>query len=125
MDIRPAQCNANMVIERYGYLMYEEELFAKRLEQLRLEKNVSAREMSLALGQNASYINRIESGKALPSLSLFFYICDYFQITPKDFFNDEKNNFYYTGELIRDIQTLTGPQAQHLLAVIRDINRST
>ena len=36
MDIRPAQCNANMVIERYGYLMYEEELFAKRLEQLRL-----------------------------------------------------------------------------------------
>ena len=67
--------------------MYEEELFAKRLEQLRLEKNVSAREMSLALGQNASYINRIESGKALPSLSLFFYICDYFQITPKDFFS--------------------------------------
>ena len=83
--------------------MYEEELFAKRLEQLRLEKNVSAREMSLALGQNASYINRIESGKALPSLSLFFY----------------------TGELIREIQKLTGPQAQHLLAVIRDINRST
>ena len=81
--------------------------------------------MSLALGQNASYINRIESGKALPSLSLFFYICDYFQITPKDFFNDEKNNFYYTGELIREIQKLTGPQAQHLLAVIRDINRST
>lgn len=125
MDIRPAKCNANMVIERYGYLMYEEELFAKRLEQLRLEKNVSAREMSLALGQNPSYINRIESGKALPSLSLFFYICDYFQITPKDFFNDEKNNFYYTGELIREIQKLTGPQAQHLLAVIRDINHST
>lgn len=73
--------------------MYEEELFAKRLEQLRLEKNVSAREMSLALGQNPSYINRIESGKALPSLSLFFYICDYFQITPKDFFNDEKTTF--------------------------------
>ena len=107
MDIRPAKCNANMVIERYGYLMYEEELFAKRLEQLRLEKNVSAREMSLALGQNPSYI------------------CDYFQITPKDFFNDEKNNFYYTGELIREIQKLTGPQAQHLLAVIRDINHST
>ena len=34
--------------------MYEEELFSKRLEQLRLEKNVSAREMSLALGQKVA-----------------------------------------------------------------------
>ena len=102
-----------------------EDFFVERLTSLRNQKNVSAREMSLALGQNPSYINRIESGKALPSLSLFFYICDYFQITPKDFFNDEKNNFYYTGELIREIQKLTGPQAQHLLAVIRDINHST
>ena len=54
-----------IISERYGYSMYEEELFAKRLEQLRLEKNVSAREMSLSLGQNPSYINRIESGKSL------------------------------------------------------------
>lgn len=102
--------------------MYEEELFAKRLEQLRLEKNVSAREMSLALGQNPSYINRIENGKALPSLSLFFYICDYFQISPKDFFDENQNNFYSAGELTREIQKLTGSQAQHILAVIRDIN---
>ena len=98
--------------------MYEEELFAKRLEQLRLEKNVSS------LGQNPSYINRIENGKSLPSLPLFFYICDYFQITPKDFFDENQNNFYSTGELIREIQKLTGPQVQHLLAVIKDINHS-
>ena len=103
--------------------MYDEKLFAKRVEQLRLEKNVSAREMSLALGQNPSYINRIENGKALPSLTIFFYICDYFQITPKDFFDTEQNNFYSTGEFIKEIQKLTGPQAQHLLAVIKDINQ--
>ena len=35
----------------------------------------SAREMSLALGQNPSYINRIENGKALPSMQgLFQYL---------------------------------------------------
>ena len=105
--------------------MYNEKLFAKRLEQLRIEKNVSAREMSLSLGQNSSYINRIENGKAFPSLSLFFYICDYLQISPMDFFNDEQNNFYQTGELIREIKKLTGQQAQHLLAVMKDINQST
>ena len=42
--------------------MYEKE-FSKRLCELRLEKGVSAREMSLSLGQSASYINRIENGK--------------------------------------------------------------
>lgn len=104
--------------------MYDEELFARRIEQLRLEKNVSAREMSLALGQNASYINRIENGKSLPSLSIFFYICDYLEISPKDFFDVNLNNFYYTGELIKEIQKLTGTQAQHVLAIIKDINQS-
>ena len=41
--------------------MNYEEFFPARLAELRLKANVSAREMSLALGQNASYINRIEN----------------------------------------------------------------
>ena len=45
--------------------------------------------MSLALGQNPSYINRIENGKALPSMQGFFSICEYLQITPGDFFNED------------------------------------
>lgn len=40
--------------------MYED-FFAERLSYLRIQKKVSAREMSLALGQNESYINRIEN----------------------------------------------------------------
>lgn len=31
-------------------------------------------EQSLALGQNPSYINRIENGHALPSLSIFLVL---------------------------------------------------
>ena len=53
--------------------MYEKE-FSQRLSQLRIEKGVSARDMSLSLGQNAGYINNIETGKALPSMSNFYYI---------------------------------------------------
>ncbi len=68
--------------------MYEE-FFVERLSSLRNQKNVSAREMSLALGQNESYINRIENRLAFPSMQVFFYICEYFQITPQEFF-DEK-----------------------------------
>ena len=61
----------------------DEKDFALRLAQLREKKNVSAREMSLAIGQNPGYINNIESGKSLPSLPGIFYICDYFCFAKK------------------------------------------
>ena len=44
--------------------MYEDE-FPLRLAQLRTKKGVSAREMSLAIGQNAGYINNVECGKII------------------------------------------------------------
>ena len=69
--------------------MYEKE-FSKRLCEIRLEKGVSAREMSLSLGQSASYINRIENGKMLPSMGGFFKICDYLSITPAFFFQPKE-----------------------------------
>ena len=67
--------------------MYEE-FFSRRLAQLRAQKGVSAREMSLAIGQNSSYINRIENQRAFPSMQGFFYICEYLGITPGAFFAD-------------------------------------
>ena len=63
--------------------------FAQRLTALRLQKGVSARDMSLSLGQSAGYINNIENGVNLPSMALFFYICEYLGLTPKEFFDFE------------------------------------
>lgn len=71
--------------------MYED-FFANRLAKLRIEKKTSARDMSLSIGQNASYINRIENKLAFPSMQVFFYICEYLNISPKEFFED--NNKY-------------------------------
>ena len=52
----------------------DEKSFCERLSRLRMQKGVSARDMSLSIGQNPGYINNIETGKALPSMSNFFYI---------------------------------------------------
>ena len=57
-----------------------------RLAELRIQRNVSAREMSISLGHGAGYINSIENGHALPSVVMLFEICDYLDITPKEFF---------------------------------------
>lgn len=66
--------------------MYED-FVAERIKSLRKEKKISAREMSLAIGQNVNYINRIEQKHNLPSLQGLFYICEYFKISPRDFFD--------------------------------------
>lgn len=67
-------------------------MFARRLTQLRMQKGVSARDMSLSLGQNHGYINSIESGKTFPTMTNFFYICEYLHITPKEFFDVDAND---------------------------------
>ena len=69
--------------------MFDEKLFYKRLTELRMAKNVSARGMSLSLGQSVNYINSIENGHSFPSMQVFFYICDYFGISPMEFFDTE------------------------------------
>lgn len=85
--------------------MYEETI-RQRIVELRLKKNVSQREMSLSLGQNDSYINRIENGLALPSMQVFLYICEYFNITPKEFFDDETADPVQIREIVGNMKRL-------------------
>lgn len=89
--------------------MYEEK-FADRLTQLRTKKSVSARDMSLSIGQNPGYINNIETGKALPSMASFFFICDYLGITPMEFFNFESAHPKEADKLYNDLNKLTDAQ---------------
>ena len=46
--------------------------FIKRLVELRQNKGISARDMSLSIGQSAGYINNIENGINYPSMTVFF-----------------------------------------------------
>ena len=85
--------------------MYKED-FSLRLGFLRTQNNLSARDMSLALGQNPGYINSIENGKALPSMAMFFYICDYLQISPAEFFDIESNYPLKTKKIIDNLNKL-------------------
>ncbi len=77
---------------RYNYTVMRgaaseaKEGFAGRLAKLRVERGVSAREMSLSLGQGAGYINNIENGRNMPSMAMFFEICEFLEISPADFF---------------------------------------
>ena len=98
--------------------MYENE-FQTRLAQLREKKGVSARDMSLSIGQNPGYINNIETGKALPSMSGFFYICEYLQLSPKDFFDTDAKNPEKLNELIKDLKKLDDKQLDSIASIVQ------
>ena len=68
----------------------EEQFIRDRISKLREEKQVSERKMSLDLGHSTSYIRGITSGRSLPSMSEFLYICEYLGVTPMEFFNEDK-----------------------------------
>ena len=97
--------------------------FSMRLAQLREEKGVSARDMSLSMGQNPGYINNIENGVNLPSMSLFFYICDYFGITPLEFFDMDNSDPAKIQELVSAAKGLNSSQLEHVIAIINDIKK--
>ena len=99
----------------------DEKDFALRLAQLREKKNVSAREMSLAIGQNPGYINNIESGKSMPSLTGIFYICEYLGITPSEFFDIDSKNPTRLNDVIKDLKRLNDKQLDTISALIKDI----
>lgn len=66
-----------------------EEFIRERITQLRLRKGVSEYQMSYDLGHSRGYVYNISSGKALPPMKEFLAICDYFEITPQQFFDAE------------------------------------
>jgi len=98
-----------------------EDFFVERLTSLRNQKNVSAREMSLALGQNGSYINRIENKQALPSMQAFFYICEYLDISPKDFFDEDNPSPLKINQIIEESKKLDNTQLDTVMAVIKGL----
>lgn len=63
----------------------------KRITELRLKKDVSEYQMSYDLGHNKNYVRAITSGRSLPSVQGLFAICEYFEMTPAEFFDKEQS----------------------------------
>ncbi|MGN0313788.1 MAG: helix-turn-helix domain-containing protein [Fusicatenibacter sp.] len=97
--------------------------FIKRLVELRVSKGASARDMSLSIGQSAGYINNIENGINYPSMTVFFYICDYLGITPKEFFDTDTINPTKTNELLDAAKGLSSDQLDNLIAIAKGLKK--
>lgn len=99
------------------------EFVRERITQLRMQKGVSEYKMSYDLGHSRGYISNISSGKALPSMSEFFTICDYFNITPIDFFNADISQPQKTKEITNALIQLSDDDLDIVYQIIKRLKK--
>ncbi|HJB46506.1 MAG TPA: helix-turn-helix domain-containing protein [Candidatus Mediterraneibacter surreyensis] len=92
----------------------------ERITELRIKKGVSEYKMSTDLGHSKSYIQSITSGRSLPSLGEFLYICDYLSVTPKEFFDQNISEPLLLRQLINLSKNMSD---KDLLALINIADR--
>ena len=111
---------AEPVAAQFGLRIWDIEYVRERITWLRLQKGVSEYKMSYDLGHSRGYINNISSGKTLPSMTEFFAICDYFGITPVEFFDAKTSNPKLSKTVLNAIEQL---DEDDLALTLANVNR--
>lgn len=96
----------------------DESFIRERITKLRLQKGVSEYKMSLDMGHGRSYIQSISSGRSLPSMSEFLYICEYLGVTPSTFFDEQTENPALLQKAIEEMRSLSDRDILSLLGLI-------
>lgn len=92
----------------------------ERINELRVEKELSQYQLSLELGQNKNYIQSISSGKLTPSFKQLIKIIDHFGLTPSQFFSTDHR---YGETMLCAMDELQGLPVDDLLLLIEIIRR--
>lgn len=79
--------------------------------------------MSQLSGLGESYISNLLNSDYLPNMAHFFAICDYLQITPKDFFDIEPAEKPKASVLLNEALALTDDQMDLVINVIRAMKK--
>lgn len=95
----------------------DENFVRQQLTELRIKKGVSEYKMSTDLGHSKSYIQSISSGRALPSLSEFIFMCEYLGITPRDFFDEENTEPILVRQLCNTVRKMPDKDLLALLNI--------
>ena len=94
---------------------------SKRVASLREAKKISARKMSLELGQSSEYINQIENGRSYPSIEGLINICEYLDISLSDFFDDKTQYPIQYKKLIQELNKLDSIELEKVIDMIKMI----
>jgi transcriptional regulator with XRE-family HTH domain len=101
----------------------DETFIRKRISKLLINKGISEYRMSTDMGHSKSYIQSITSGRSLPSMKEFLYLCELLGVTPRDFFDDEIENPALIREAINGLKQLSDEDNILILENIKRLNK--
>lgn len=96
----------------------DEQFVRDRITQLRLRKGVSEYRMSYDLGHSRGYVHNISSGKATPPMKEFLAICEYFELTPQQFFDEGTQSPELIQKAVNGMKQLNEDDMLMLLGII-------
>jgi len=101
----------------------EKDFIKERVYYIRNSKKISARNLSLELGMSSEYINQLESGRLTPSLDFILNFCDYFNISPSEFFDAETKYPIETKKIIEELNNLSQEDVTLILDLLKLVNK--
>lgn len=100
----------------------DKSFISMRYARIRMAHNISARKLSLELGQSTEYINQIENGKNMPSIDGLLNFCEYFDISLGEFFEE---NYEYPAEykkIIAELNKMDSLAVNQIYELLKLIN---
>lgn len=97
----------------------------ERITEIRKQKGVSERTMSIALGKSPNYLYFMRKNKSVPSLPMLNNICEYFGITLSTFFNFENQVPALIQEINKELIGLPPEELAHIKGYIDYLNQKS
>lgn len=91
----------------------------EKIYYIRTKNKKTARGLSLDLLMSSEYINQVENGRITPSLDFIIKFCDYFSISLKDFFDEEKKYVVEYNELFELLNDFSQEDVDKIIEVIK------
>ena len=97
----------------------DKDFVSKRIANIRTDKNLSARGLSLDLGKSRDYIFQCEAGKLNPPLDFIFDFCNHFKMPIGEFFDQNIEYPVRIKNLIADINKLNNEEYEQVLSLVK------
>lgn len=111
--------------EESPFVLGYKDFIRERITELRLSlpNKVSEYQMSYDLGKSSNYIQSISKGAVLPKMTMFLRICEYFNITPAEFFDKNFHNPSVTRETMHYFGSLSNEEARNVLELVKSLSQ--
>lgn len=91
----------------------------ERISSLRVRNNLSQRELSLRIGKESSYINRLEQSKFIPSVDTLYDIAEACNTSIEELFYRDMEQYRTDAELLKILQALSKEKKDLLIRFLQ------